>query len=229
MFPTLMPGLNPSSEADLSKSKRRLTQATLLQGVEELSRKDRGLARLSRRHGPPPMWGRKADFAALLKIILEQQVSLTSAAAVYQRLSVELPSITASEVVNFTESGLRELGFTRQKASYCYGLAEMICNSELDLKAIGRMDDDKAHDALLKVRGIGTWTANIYLLMALRRPDIWPHGDLALAESARRMRKLEIRPDYDRLDKMALRWRPWRSVAARILWHAYLCENDKPA
>ena len=84
-------------------------------------------------------------------------------------------------------------------------------------------------DALLKVRGIGTWTANIYLLMALRRPDIWPHGDLALAESARRMRKLEHRPDYDRLDRMARRWRPWRSVAARILWHAYLSENRTPA
>ena len=224
-----MPAWNPSSEPALPAQSRRLTQKKLLQGVVELSEKDRGLARLSERYGPPPMWGRKANFAALLKIILEQQVSLTSADAVYQRLAAQLPGIEAQALVEFSEAGLRELGFTRQKASYCYGLAEMICNSELDLDAIACMDDEDAHDALLKVRGIGTWTANIYLLMALRRPDIWPHGDLALAESARRMRKLEHRPDYDRLDRMARRWRPWRSVAARILWHAYLSENRTPA
>ncbi len=213
----------------MSNATKRLTQKSLLQGVAELGEKDRGLARATQLYGPPPMWGRKADFAALLKIILEQQVSLTSAEAVYQRLSSSVSQINPENILKLSESGLRELGFTRQKATYCCGLADMICSGELSLAALAKMSDKQAHDELIKIKGIGTWTANIYLLMALRRPDIWPDGDLALAESARRVRKLSERPDYERLNRMALRWRPWRSVAARILWHAYLCQNQKPS
>ncbi len=172
------------------------------------------------------MWGRKADFAALLKIILEQQVSLTSAEAVYQHLSTSISVISPENVLKLSESGLRELGFTRQKAAYCYGLADLISSGEFELAELTKMSDERAHDELIKIKGIGTWTANIYLLMALRRPDIWPDGDLALAESTRRIRNLKKRPDYERLNRIALRWRPWRSVAARILWHAYLSENE---
>jgi len=211
----------------LTSAAKRLTQKSLLLGVAELGEKDKGLARVTRIYGPPPMWRRKADFAALLKIILEQQVSLSSAEALYQRLSSSVSLIDAENIVKLSEPGLRELGFTRQKAAYCYGLAEMISSGDLQLSALNKMSDEQAHDELVKIKGIGSWTANIYLLMALRRPDIWPDGDLALAESARRIRKLKERPDYQRLNKMARRWRPWRSVAARILWHAYLCENGK--
>jgi DNA-3-methyladenine glycosylase II len=120
---------------------------------------------------------------------------------------------------------LRDLGFTKQKADYCEGLADIILSGELKLEELKGMDDESAHNMLIAVKGIGPWTANIYLLMALRRPDIWPDGDLALAESARRIRKMKERPSYERLNTMAQKWRPWRSVAARILWHAYLSEN----
>ena len=203
----------------------RLTHKLLLQAVSELSAKDKALALIVKQHGPPPMWGRKANFAALLKIILEQQVSLISAQAVFEKLERKVDEVSPGQIQALSIDGLRKLGFTRQKAGYCHGLAEQILSGELDLEKLKTMDDAAAHNTLLKIKGIGPWTANIYLLMALRRPDVWPDGDLALAESARRIKKLKQRPSYEHLNKMARKWKPWRSVAARLLWHAYLEEN----
>ena len=204
---------------------KRLTQKALLQGVTELSGVDKGLARAVEQHGPPPMWGRKAGFPALIKIILEQQVSLASAAAIFRKLQSAVTDVYPDQIKALSIEGLRDLGFTKQKAGYCEGLADIILSGELKLEELKGMDDESAHNMLIAVKGIGPWTANIYLLMALRRPDIWPDGDLALAESARRIRKMKERPSYERLNTMAQKWRPWRSVAARILWHAYLSEN----
>lgn len=197
----------------------------LIQAVGELSSTDKSLARVIECHGPPPMWGRKAGFAALVKIILEQQVSLASADAVFRRLNSAVPEVSPEHINTLCIDGMRELGFTRQKATYCDGLALCILSGEVKLDRLKRMSDVDAHNALLKIRGIGPWTANIYLLMALRRPDVWPDGDLALAESARRIKRLKERPSYERLNKMAQKWKPWRAVAARILWHAYLSDN----
>lgn len=208
-----------------SKTVKRLTQALLLKGVDELAAKDKSLARVVERFGPPPMWGRPSGFATLTKIILEQQVSLASAHAVFGKLASAVPEVTPEYVSELSFEGLRALGFTRQKARYCEQLAKSILSGEVNLRRLNRMGDVDAHNALLEIKGIGPWTANIYLLMALRRPDIWPDGDLALAESARRIKKLPERPSYERLTRMAQKWRPWRSVAARILWHAYLSEK----
>ena len=168
------------------------------------------------------MWGRKADFAALVKIILEQQVSLKSADAVFRKLETRVSEVSPQHIANLSADGLRKLGFTRQKAKYTEGLAESILSGEISLDAIRKQSDEEAHATLVKIKGIGPWTASIYLLMALRRPDVWPHGDLALAEAARRIKGLDERPGYDELDDMAMNWQPWRAVAARILWHAYL-------
>ena len=111
---------------------------------------------------------------------------------------------------------------TRQKASYCLGLAQLIQSGALDLRSLGRADDQEVRRRLVDIRGIGTWTADIYLLMALRRPDIWPDGDLALATAAQQVKRLRRRPDDTRLRALAARWTPWRAVAARLLWHYYL-------
>ncbi len=201
----------------------RLTRKLLLQGTSELAARDPSLAAVVDNHGVPPMWGRKAGYAALVKIILEQQVSLISAAAVYRKLESAVSVISPEAVVELSAGGLRKLGFTRQKAGYTEGLARAILDGEIDLGKLGKMSDEDAHASLVAIKGIGPWTANIYLIMALKRPDVWPHGDLALAEAARRIRNLSKRPGYDELDQMALDWQPWRAVAARILWHAYLC------
>lgn len=205
----------------------KLTHKLLLEATGELSSRDRALAKIVERFGPPPMWGRKPGFATLVKIILEQQVSLASADSLFRKLESSVPEVAPEHIHELSVSGLRQIGFTRQKASYCHGLAEVILSGQINLNKVTRMDDATAHHTLLQIKGIGPWTANIYLLMALKRPDIWPDGDLALAESARQVKGLAERPNDERLNRMASRWKPWRSVAARILWHHYLCDKGE--
>jgi DNA-3-methyladenine glycosylase II len=174
------------------------------------------------------MWVRRPGFATIIRIVLEQQVSLASAKAAYERLLRVVDRVTAKQLVGVTTAQLRRHGITRQKATYCLELARVVVRGELNLSHLAHMDDRAVRDALLKVRGIGPWTADIYLLMALRRPDVWPVGDLALAETVRRVRRLRTRPSSERLRRIARGWRPWRAVAARILWHCYLSERRAP-
>ena len=137
--------------------------------------------------------------------------------------------VTPQNVSHLSLAQLRGLGFTRQKAGYCLDLARLVVAGGLDLAVISRAGDEEARAALLKVRGIGPWSADVYLLMALGRPDVWPDGDVALAAAAHRIKRLRRRPDFDRLGTIAAKWRPWRSVAARILWHHYLSERRERA
>ncbi len=206
---------------------RQLTGATLLRGVEELARHDPDLRAIVRRHGPPPLWARRPGFAALVRIILEQQVSLAAARTMFERLHAAAGGVTADSVAALGVAGLRSLGFTGQKAGYCHGLAESLRSGALDLGAVARAPDTVGRDRLLAVRGLGRWSVDCYYLAALRRPDVWPHGDLALADAVRDVKRLRARPDYDRLTRLARQWAPWRSVAARILWHHYLAARGR--
>lgn len=203
-----------------------LTRVTLLQGVRELAARDRGLARIIERHGPPPLWARPRGFPTLVRIVLEQQVSLASAAAVSERLERTLPGgVTPASVLAAGHGGLRALGLTRQKAAYVVALAEQVATGALPLASLGRLPDERAAELLIGVPGIGPWTASIYLLMALRRPDVWPPGDLALHRSLALLRPRRAVPTSEEARAFAARWRPWRAVAARILWHGYLGER----
>ena len=170
------------------------------------------------------MWGRRPGFPTLLRIILEQQVSLVSARAMFERLKSNVEPFTAQLFIESGETYLRSLGVTRQKAHYCIQVAQAFTNGELD--QIARMNDEDAHARLLSIKGVGPWTANIYLLMALKRPDIWPDGDIALATALGRLRKMNTRPSFSELATIAEAWRPYRSVAARMLWQYYLAERD---
>jgi DNA-3-methyladenine glycosylase II len=181
-----------------------------------------------RRWGPPLLWARRPGFATLVRIILEQQVSLASARAAYSRLQAAVGRVTPARVAGLSEARLRRSGLTRQKAAYCRKLATRIVDRQLTLSHLSHLEDDDARSSLLLVPGIGPWTADIYLLMALRRPDVWPHGDLALAKSAHRVKRLRRRPTEDRLRRLASAWAPWRAVAARILWQAYLSSHNRP-
>jgi DNA-3-methyladenine glycosylase II len=205
-----------------------LTRATLLQGVAELAARDRRLAAVVESFGPPPLFSRPRGFPTLVWIILEQQVSLASAAALFARLkSAVAGAVTPESVLALGSDGLLRLGFTRQKARYVIGLAERIVGAQLDLARTVTLDDDAAGQALLEVPGIGPWTAGVYLLMALRRPDVWPPGDLGLHKSLAEVRCLRAVPSSAAAAEYALRWRPWRAVAARLLWHAYLSRRRK--
>lgn len=201
---------------------RQLTVRTLLSATEALSQGDPDLGGIVRQFGPPPLWARRPGFATLLRIILEQQVSLASARSMFDRLRLHVGAVTPEAVSALGVCGLRTIGFTTQKAGYCYGLAEAIRSGHLDLGAISRGSDEGGMEQLLEVRGLGPWSVGIYYLMALRRPDIWPRGDLALAVTVCRVKRLRTCPDHTELARLATRWAPWRSVAARILWHAYL-------
>lgn len=203
----------------------RLTLETLGVGVDELCAVDADLARVVHAIGPPPLWARRPGFATLVRIILEQQVSLASGAATYKRLRGALGPITAGSLVNLSLAELRSQGVTRQKAGYIIGLAHLIRHGDLNLRRLRDADDRAARQVLVTVKGIGRWTADIYLLMALGRPDVWPEGDLALRSAARKVKRLRKLPTDTRLERMAARWRPWRSIAARILWHHYLSER----
>src|SRR2546422_8969463 len=201
-----------------------LTKESLVNAAEMLAVRDPQLASIYERHGAPPMWARRPGFPTLLRIILEQQVSLVSARAMFERLKSNIEPFTPEGFIDSGEAYLRSLGVTRQKAHYCIQVAQAFTNGQLD--RITRMNDEEAHAALLGIKGVGPWTANIYLLMALKRPDIWPEGDIALAAAVGKLRKLNTRPSFAELAKIAQAWRPFRSVAARMLWQYYLAERN---
>ncbi len=202
---------------------QRLTNQTLSSAAAELAVRDRYLGSIYEVHGVPPMWGRRPGFETLLRIVLEQQVSLVSARSMLARLKSNIQPFTAEGFIGAGEPRLRSLGVTRQKSHYCIQVAHAFTNG--DLRTIARMSDEEAHATLLRIKGVGPWTANIYLLMALKRPDIWPDGDIALATAVGRIRQMKIRPPFIEITKLAEAWRPFRSVAARMLWQFYLAER----
>ncbi|MCD4717375.1 MAG: hypothetical protein K8R45_11630 [Desulfobacterales bacterium] len=204
-----------------------LTKKSLTEGAVYLAGRDNDLARLLEADGVPPLWARKPCFSTLIHIILEQQVSLASARAMYRRIVDNLVPFTPARFLEGGSSYLRSLGITRQKAAYCINVAEAILGDELNLRALSGMDDFTAVDTLTRIKGIGPWTANIYLLMALRRPDVWPSGDIALINTVRKVKKLHENPSPSTLSGVAEVWRPFRSVAARMLWHHYLSDKKK--
>jgi DNA-3-methyladenine glycosylase II len=201
---------------------KTLTSQTLAEGIDFLCARDPDLARIQARLGPPPLWEREPGFPTLVHIILEQQVSLASARAAFVKLQEASGNITPASFLRFDDAELKQIGFSRQKAGYCRGLAQSILNGETDLERIAGLKDESAQTALIQIKGIGPWTANIYLLMVLLRPDIWPAGDLALAVAYQKLKRLATRPTTEQLAEIAARWSPWRAVATRLLWHYYL-------
>jgi DNA-3-methyladenine glycosylase II len=210
---------------DTPTLRQPLTAARLATAVAELAARDADLAGIVARHGPPPLWDRAAGFGTLVHIVLEQQVSLASARAAFDRLRVAADPLTPSRFMDLTDPELLAIGFSRQKARYGRALAGAITSGALDLERLGELDDDGVHGALQSVPGIGPWTSTIYLLMVLGRPDVWPAGDIALATSVGEVKGLGRRPDAARMAELGEAWRPWRSVAARLFWHDYLARR----
>ena len=158
---------------------KRLNNRILLRGVRDLAATDRDLALIASRHGPPPLWEREEGFHTLIHIILEQQVSLASARAAYNRLEQATRSVTPENFLQLNDTQLKQIGFSRQKTQYGRNLAADVLERRLDLAGLQKLDDHDAKTELMRVKGIGTWTADIYLLMALGRRDIWPTGDIS--------------------------------------------------
>ena len=197
-------------------------------GLRYLAGRDGDLARVLAAFGTPPEWFRAPGFPTLIHIILEQQVSLASADAAFTRLLAHVASpLTPERFLALDDAALKRAGFSRQKTAYGRHLARSILDGELDLEALGALDDAAVKALLLRVKGIGAWTADIFLLQALRRPDAWPAGDLALMIAAQELKRLDSRPAPVELVAIAEPWRPYRAVAARVLWHYYLNRQIK--
>jgi DNA-3-methyladenine glycosylase II len=195
--------------------------------VRTLARAEPRFAHIVKRHGPPPLWPREPGFRTLVLLMLEQQVSLAQGRAMYDRIANATRAVTPANVARLGDAGLRELGVTRQKSSYLAALAVQLEGKALDLDALATLSDVDADAALDALRGVGPWTAQCYLLFALRRSDVFPAADLALMEAVRDLWKLPARPSPDALARRARAWRPHRAVAARLLWHHYLSERGR--
>lgn len=199
-----------------------LTQETLLESVAVLAGRDPHLAEVVTQFGPPPLWAREPGFPTLVYIILEQQVSLASAKAAFTRLCGALSPLTPEAFLTLDDAALKTIGFSRQKTKYGRILAQTVASGELDLDDLHGLSDEAVRGELVKIKGIGRWTADIYLLMALLRPDVWPSGDLALAVAVQRVKQLDALPKPGELEPLGETYHPWRAVAARLFWHHYL-------
>ena len=206
-------------------SQNILNEERFAQSVSLLADRDEHLAEVVKKYGRPELWVREPGFPTLVYIILEQQVSLASARAAFERLKATVKPLTPKGFLKLDDAELLRIGFSRQKTLYTRLLAESLDRRHFDLRYLHELHDDAARKMLIAFKGIGRWTADIYLLSALRRPDIWPTGDLALATAVQEVKQLRKRPSPERLEALSVPWRPWRAVAARLFWHAYLCKR----
>jgi DNA-3-methyladenine glycosylase II len=219
--------MSASPAIELQSSRVFLTEEFFVEAVGKLAQRDADLAAVLAKYGRPPLWVREPGFPSLVYIILEQQVSLASARAAYQRLLAATRQLTPARFLRLSDAALKEIGFSRQKTLYTRLLAEALDRGHFDLRHLHDLHDDSARKMLIALKGIGHWTADIYLLSALRRPDIWPVGDLALATAVQEVKRLRIRPSPEKLERVSAPWRPYRAVAARLFWHAYLSKRGQ--
>jgi DNA-3-methyladenine glycosylase II len=200
-------------------------QDNFQQLCDELSKRDLHFAEIIKQHGYPPLWSRNGNFETLIHIILEQQVSLASAKAALNKLKEKIGTITPKKVFALTDAELKACYFSRQKIIYAKHLAENILSKKIDLKKLNDKPDDIIREELKKIKGIGDWTVDVYLLMALHRTDIFPVGDLAMMNSLKKIKKLQAQTSREEILLMAESWRPYRSLAAMLFWHVYIIER----
>ncbi len=203
----------------------RLTTENFKVICDLLIQKDNDLNTIIKQYGYPPFWTRPNSFSTLVLTILEQQVSLASAYAAYTRLKEKLPLIAPELFLQLTDEELRSCYFTRQKTGYSRGLANALIANEISLDKMESLPDEMVHKELIKLKGIGNWTVDIYLIHALRRTDIFPTGDLALINSVR-MIKEDKDLSKENILQLSLLWKPYRSVATMIFWHYYIRKKN---
>jgi DNA-3-methyladenine glycosylase II len=205
--------------------KQNITEENLPEYCRKLAKKDKNLDFIFQTYGTPPLWSREPNFATLIHIILEQQVSLASALSAFNKLTENIGEITPENVLKLNDAEMKASYFSRQKTGYARNLANAVLDGNLNLTSLHKLADEDIKTELKKIKGIGDWTADIYLLMAMSRPDVMPKGDLALHIAYQKLQKLEQRPKSDEFIEIAENWKPFRSAAARLLWHFYLCER----
>jgi len=192
-----------------------------------LAAKDADLRQVLTEYGYPAFWHRKPDFRTLVHIILEQQVSLASAKAALDQLERRLGNITHTSLLSLSDEEMRACYFSRQKMGYARHLAESIRAKHISLPSLQKLDDDAVRTELKKIRGIGDWSADVFLMMALHRCDCFPLGDVALITSMKEVKRLPADTLRENIGTMALQWHPYRTIAAYMLWWAYLSRRNR--
>jgi DNA-3-methyladenine glycosylase II len=205
----------------------RFDETTFVEAVGLLASEDDTIATAIDRFGVPRFWVRPPGLPCLVLLILEQQVSLESGAAMYRRLDEITDGVTADDLVEVGTDKMRSIGITRQKAGYLHSLATLVTTGGFDIDALSSLPPDQARSALISLKGIGPWTADAYLLSALRHPDMYPVGDRALQVGVGEVLGMSNIPDEEELEILAEPWRPVRAAAARIVWHAYLSKRGR--
>jgi DNA-3-methyladenine glycosylase II len=205
------------------------TEADVAAGLGALLAADPRLGEVAAVAGPLPLRRRPGGFAGIAGIVVSQQLSTASASAIWGRLAAAYDPFTPQRLVRARADRLARLGLSRPKIRAVKEIARAIADGVLDCEALPNMTADAAHDALCAIHGIGPWTADIYLLFCLGHPDAWPAGDLALQEAARLAFGLSQRPNAREIHALAEPWRPWRGVAARLLWAYYRAVKQRDA
>lgn len=205
---------------------KKLDEHELTKICKKLAKQDDDLKVIFETYGTPPLWKRDAEFSTLVHIILEQQVSLASALSAFNKLKEKIREITPENVLKLSDEELKACYFSRQKTVYVRELSKAIIHGDLNLKKLENLSDADAKNELKKIKGIGDWTSDIYLLMAMLREDVMPKGDLALHIAYKKLKRLEHAPNSDEFQIIAEKWKPFRAVAARLLWHFYLSEKN---
>lgn len=203
-----------------------LTLRTMQGDLRALARTDPQVAAALERYGYPELRRRPPGFETLLRAIVYQQISIHAAAAIWKRIEAAVVPLTAEAYCAIGDDVIRACGFSRQKLLYARSLAELVASGEVPLAALDQMDDEEAIQQLVKIKGIGRWTAEIYLMFALGRRDMFPADDLGLVVGMQRLKGLRRRPDRKRMLKLGEPWRPRRSAAAHLLWHYFHKTQD---
>jgi DNA-3-methyladenine glycosylase II len=197
-------------------------ELSFYQLCDRLAKKDAHIRAIIKEHGYPPVWSRKASFETLVHIILEQQVSLASAKAALVKLKEKIGAVTPKKLLQLSDEALKACYLSRQKIVYTRCLASALESGELSLKKLEKLPDEEIRETLTKIKGIGNWTVDVFLMMVLHRTDLFPTGDIALMNSVRHVKTLAPHTTREEILLLADSWRPNRTVAAFVFWHAYI-------
>lgn len=202
------------------------TKSNFYEYCDKLCHNDKDLKSIIKQYGYPPMWTRPATFQTLILTILEQQVSLASAYAAFKKLKERIGYVTPEKILALSDTELRACYFSRQKTIYAKELADAIQSKQLKLRKLSIAAEDTVRYELKKIKGIGDWTVDVYLMHALQRTDLFPLGDIALVNSLKEVKKLHPQLSKEKLLAVAEPWRPYRTIAAMILWHSYIKKRN---
>jgi DNA-3-methyladenine glycosylase II len=208
-----------------------ITEELIADALRELSSRDTDIARAVQEVGHPPTRNRQPGFATLIGIITAQQISVAAASAIRTRLEAAATSLTPESFLALDDDALAAVGMSGRKIEYSRALAQAIISGEFDPDQLAKLPEEEAMASLISHKGIGRWSAEIYLLFALGRADVWPADDLAVALAVQKLKKLNERPNRERMEAIAEAWRPWRGIVALLMWEYYRgapFEADQP-